>query len=110
MNEVLDTGTPAPETVITAIARRQVFPVFFGAALRLDGLDGLLRGLQTLTRTPPQWPEFGARVFKISEDAGTRLTWLKVTGGRAARKRRAPRRRKGRRPAAVQWRQVPPGQ
>ena len=47
MNEVLDTGTPAPETVITAIARRQVFPVFFGAALRLDGLDGLLRGLQS---------------------------------------------------------------
>ena len=81
MNEVLENGAPSPETVITAIARRQVFPVFFGAALRLDGLDGLLRGLQTLTRTPPRWPEFGARVFKISEDAGTRLTWLKITGG-----------------------------
>ena len=81
MNEVLETGTPAPETIVTAIARRQVFPVYFGAALRLDGLDPLLRGLQTLTRTPPRWPEFGARVFKISEDAGTRLTWLKVTGG-----------------------------
>ena len=81
MNEVLENGAASPETVITAIARRQVFPVFFGAALRLDGLDGLLRGLQTLTRTPPRWPEFGARVFKISEDAGTRLTWLKITGG-----------------------------
>ncbi|WP_418587829.1 NYN domain-containing protein, partial [Gemmiger sp.] len=81
MNEVLENGAASPETVVTAIARRQVFPVFFGAALRLDGLDGLLRGLQTLTRTPPRWPEFGARVFKISEDAGTRLTWLKVTGG-----------------------------
>ena len=81
MNEVLETGAAAAETVQTAIARRQVFPVFFGAALRLDGLDGLLRGLQTLTRTPPRWPEFGARVFKISEDAGTRLTWLKITGG-----------------------------
>ena len=81
MNEVLETGAAAPETVVTAIARRQVFPVFFGAALRLDGLDTLLHGLQTLTRTPPQWPEFGARVYKISEDAGTRLTWLKVTGG-----------------------------
>ena len=81
MNEVLETGAASPETVVTAIARRQVFPVFFGAALRLDGLDGLLRGLQTLTRTPPRWPEFGARVFKISEDAGTRLTWLKITGG-----------------------------
>ena len=81
MNEVLETGAAAAETVQTAIARRQVFPVFFGAALRLDGLDGLLCGLQTLTRTPPRWPEFGARVFKISEDAGTRLTWLKITGG-----------------------------
>ena len=81
MNEVLETGAAAAETIQTAIARRQVFPVLFGAALRLDGLDGLLRGLQTLTRTPPRWPEFGARVFKISEDAGTRLTWLKVTGG-----------------------------
>ena len=81
MNEVLENGAASPETVVTAIARRQVFPVFFGAALRLDGLDGLLHGLQTLTRTPPRWPEFGARVFKISEDAGTRLTWLKITGG-----------------------------
>ena len=81
MNEVLENGAASPETVVTAIARRQVFPVFFGAALRLDGLDGLLRGLQTLTCTPPRWPEFGARVFKISEDAGTRLTWLKITGG-----------------------------
>lgn len=81
MNEVLETGAASPLTVVTAIARRQVFPVFFGAALRLDGLDDLLRGLQTLTRTPPRWPEFGARVFKISEDAGTRLTWLKITGG-----------------------------
>ena len=59
-----------------------MFPCFFGAALRLDGLDRLLQGLQTLTRMPPVWPEFGARVFKISQDdAGTRLSWLKVTGG-----------------------------
>lgn len=81
MNEVLENGAASPPTVVTAIARREVFPVFFGAALRLDGLDDLLRGLQTLTRTPPRCPEFGARVFKISEDAGTRLTWLKITGG-----------------------------
>ena len=68
--------------MVTAIARRQVFPCFFGAALRLEGLDRLLQALQTLTRMPPVWPEFGARVFKISQDdAGTRLSWLKVTGG-----------------------------
>lgn len=82
MEEVLADGAPQHDTLVTAIARRQVFPCFFGAALRLDGIDRLLQGLQTLTRMPPVWPEFGARVFKVSQDeTGTRLTWLKVTGG-----------------------------
>ena len=80
--DLLANGAPAPDTLAAAIARRQVFPCFFGAALRLEGLDRLLEALQALTRMPPVWPEFGARVFKISQDdAGTRLTWLKVTGG-----------------------------
>ena len=92
MEEVLADGAPQHDTLITAIARRQVFPCFFGAALRLDGLDRLLWGLQTLTRMPPVWPEFGARVFKISQDdAGTRLSWLKVTGGELPVKAVLPR-------------------
>ena len=81
MNEVLENGEASPETVVTAIARRQVFPVFFGAALRFDGLDALLHALQTLTRQPRPFDEFAARVFKISEDGAARLTWVKVTGG-----------------------------
>lgn len=82
MEEVLADGAPRHDTLVQAIARRQVFPCYFGSALRLNGLDELLHGLQTLTRMPPVWPELGARVFKISQDdAGTRLTWLKITGG-----------------------------
>lgn len=53
MEEVLADGQPKRDTLLMAIARRQVFPCFFGAALRLDGLDGLLHGLQSLTRMPP---------------------------------------------------------
>ena len=91
MEEVLANGAPAQDTLVTAIARRQVFPCFFGSALRLEGLDALLRALQTLTRMPPAWPAFGARVFKINQDdAGTRLTWLKVTGGELAVKALLP--------------------
>ena len=56
MEEVLAAGAPRPATLVQAIARRQVFPCFFGAALRLQGLDELLRALQTLTRMPPTWP------------------------------------------------------
>lgn len=82
MEEILAGGTPEHADIVTAIARRQVFPCFFGAALRLDGIDPLLDALRTLTRQRNAMEEFGARVFKISSDEqGTRLTWLKVTGG-----------------------------
>ncbi|MGN0984259.1 MAG: NYN domain-containing protein [Gemmiger sp.] len=82
MEEVLQKGQAEPDTVVTAIARRQVFPCYFGAALRLDGVDELLEGLRRWTRPPRATREFGARVFKIAQDEqGARLTYLKVTGG-----------------------------
>ena len=74
--------TPTKDQLAGAIARREVFPCFFGAALRLDGVDALTDALDTLTRQPQAPAEFGARIFKITrDDTGTRLTWLKVTGG-----------------------------
>ena len=82
MAEVLADGAPREAEVITAIARREVFPCLFGAALRLDGVDDLLAALRRYTRQPEAAGAFGARVFKIaSDDAGARLTYLKVTDG-----------------------------
>ena len=82
MAEVLADGVPREADVITAIARREVFPCLFGAALRLDGVDDLLAALRRYTRQPEAAGAFGARVFKIaSDDAGARLTYLKVTDG-----------------------------
>lgn len=78
----LDTGTLPLTEIQRAIVRRQLFPCFFGSALKLDGVERFLCGLERYT-VQPQYPtEFGAKVYKISRDAqGIRLTWMKITGG-----------------------------
>lgn len=82
MDEYLETGGITLARLRTMIAERKLFPVFFGSALKVDGVDEFMTGLETYVREP-QWPaEFGARIYKISHDAQhNRLTWLKVTGG-----------------------------
>lgn len=59
--------------------RALLVPVYFGAALKGEGVEGLIQGL---LRTEPVVPNqvFSARVFGIS-NADRRLTYLKVTGG-----------------------------
>ena len=82
MDAMLENGELTAENIIPAIVRRHVFPCWFGAALRLDGVDELLSGLDEYTRPTPALEEFGAKVFKVSQDEqGARLTWLRVTGG-----------------------------
>ena len=82
MEAVLDGGAVTDADLIPAIARRHVFPCWFGSALKLEGVDALLEGLDRYTRPAPALEAFGAKVFKISQDEqGARLTWLRVTGG-----------------------------
>lgn len=70
------------EELAALVVQRQLFPVYFGSALQVEGVEELLDGIEAYT-LEPEWPqEFGARVFKITRDErGERLTWLKVTGG-----------------------------
>ena len=82
MDRMLDAGQLQDADLIPAIARRHVFPCWFGAALKLEGVDVLLAGLDRYTRPAPALEAFGAKVFKVSQDEqGARLTWLRVTGG-----------------------------
>lgn len=82
MEEYLETGAMQDQSVARAVAGRQVFPCYFGSALRLEGVEELLEGLRRFTLTKEYPEDFGARVYKISRDAaGNRLTHLKVTGG-----------------------------
>ena len=82
MEQYLDTGTVPADTIRQSIRQRQVFPCFFGSALKLEGIKELLAGLEEYTTEPHRGDEFGARVFKISDDPqGARLTHMKITSG-----------------------------
>ena len=72
-----------PDTAISRmIAERKLFPCFFGSALKVEGVEELLSGVERYAPQPVYPAEFGAKVFKIMRDAqGARLTHMKITGG-----------------------------
>ncbi len=83
LENFLETGEVSDSDLTRMIAERKLFPCWFGSALKLDGVDEFLEGLGHFASAPAYPAEFGARVFKISRDGqGSRLTWLKVTGGK----------------------------
>ncbi len=83
LEEYLDTGTLAEKSLAAAISRCKVFPCWFGAALKLEGVEDFLADFAALMPCPPAQAEFSAKVFKISRDEqGTRLTHMKITGGK----------------------------
>lgn len=69
------------QDVISAIKNRKVFPCMFGSALKLDGVDAFMDLINDYTEQPQYGSDFGAKVYKISEDKGQRLTMMKITGG-----------------------------
>ncbi|MCI6740616.1 MAG: TetM/TetW/TetO/TetS family tetracycline resistance ribosomal protection protein [Bacteroidales bacterium] len=100
MEEYLEKGEFSPQALTGAIARRGIFPCYFGSALKLQGVDELIDGLHRYTRQPAAGEAFGARVFKVAQDErGARLTYLKVTGGCLKVKDTL----RGRRPSGGEW-------
>ena len=85
MEQVLATGKLEDAQIAELIASRRVFPCFFGAALRMQGVDELLSALQRYTKEPKYPADFSAQVYKIARgEKDERLTFLKVTGGTLA--------------------------
>lgn len=83
LEEYYETEQINTSSIVNAIAKRRLFPCFFGSALKLEGVTELLEGLDMYTKMPAYGDEFGGKVFKISQDKqGNRLTHLKVTSGR----------------------------
>lgn len=66
------------------IRKRNLFPCYFGSALKVTGVDEFMRGIMNYTEvaTESEEAKFGAKVYKISrDDQGNRLTYIKVTSG-----------------------------
>lgn len=82
LEEFLEIGRLKKETLQELFLDRQLFPCFFGSALRLEGVKEFVEQMQELIKVPAYPETFGAKVFKIARDeAGNRLTYLKITGG-----------------------------
>ena len=80
------------EQIGDAIARRQLYPCFYGSALKLEGVKELLDNIKKYAKGSYEKEnelggksskeDFGALVYKIGRDArGARLTHIKVTSG-----------------------------
>lgn len=82
MEQFLEQELVDEDCIREMVKKREVFPCFFGSALRLKGVEALLDGLCRYTKVPCRKQEFAAKVFKITRDEqGNRLTHMKMTGG-----------------------------
>lgn len=97
LEHYLETGEVEEREIRRLIRERKAFPCHFGSALKEpEGVQELLATIDRYLESPGYGEAFGAKVFKITRDAqGTRLTYLKVTGGRLKVKQLLTNRREG---------------
>ena len=82
LSQFLSGGEISDSLIASQIAARQVFPCFFGSALKMEGVTALLDALVQYGPHREYGRAFGARVYKIARDPqGARLTYMKITGG-----------------------------
>lgn len=81
LNQYYENNSVNKSDIINCIRDRKIFPCLFGSALKLTGVGEFLDCLYNYTEMPQYGDEFAGKVYKISEDKGQRLTFLKVTGG-----------------------------
>ena len=81
LEEFLQTESLSVEAIQRSVLKRQVFPCFFGSALKNIGVESFLKAIDDWTQVPTYPETFSAQVFKISRLDQQRLTFLKITGG-----------------------------
>lgn len=80
LDEYLQNQSLSHMTLSQAILNRDVYPCYFGSALKMQGVKEFLDNITSYMIQPDYPQEFGAKVYKITREDG-RLTHLKITGG-----------------------------
>lgn len=86
LDEYIETEVICDTSLAAAVKSRTYYPVFFGSALRQQGVQELINGIDCLSIgwgcDNAKDEAFGAIVYKITHDAkGDRLTHIKITSG-----------------------------
>ena len=78
----METGAIEDKAIVTLISQRKIFPVFFGSALKGEGVGEFLDGFDRYTVERTYGNRTKAKIFKIAhDDKGARLTYVKLLGG-----------------------------
>lgn len=82
LEKFLEEETLSTHDMAKTVMERKAFPVLFGSALKNEGVKQLLDALTTYT-LPIEYPEeFGARIFKMTQDeTSVPIVHMKITGG-----------------------------
>ncbi len=82
LEQYLESGIISEEHIRNLVKRRKIFPCWFGSALKQQGVDRFLEEMERYIEAPEYPEKFGGRVYKIGRDSqGSRLTYMKITGG-----------------------------
>ena len=63
LENYLESGEVEEADIVKMVAQRKVFPCYFGSALKEEGVDEFLKGVETYTAERKYGDKFAARVF-----------------------------------------------
>lgn len=83
MDKYLSSGEIEKEDIAESIKNREIFPCFFGSALKIQGVKEFMDGFTEFARADNYSDINSGIIYKISrDDKNNRLTHLRVMGGR----------------------------
>lgn len=84
LDEFMENASLSRQTLGELIDKRKIFPCYLGSALKIEGIEELLDGMDKYTAQNVPDEKFRAKVYKITRDRqGVRLTHIKILSGSA---------------------------